>query len=44
MHLKAMQKTATVTNRFTEILALLACQVGLHANMQSMRVATPLDV
>ena len=44
MQAEEVHKTANVTNRFTEILALLACQVGLHANMQSMRVATPLHV
>jgi len=39
---KVEPKTAKA-NRFAQILALVACQVGLHACMQSMRVSTPLE-
>jgi len=37
------KKYAPRVKRTTEIISLVACQVGLHACMQSMRLATPLE-
>ncbi|PHR83374.1 MAG: MFS transporter [Colwellia sp.] len=38
------EKEVPRTKRTTAVLALIACQVGLHACMQSMRLATPLEI
>ena len=38
------EKEVPRIKRIAAVLALVACQVGLHACMQSMRLATPLEV